>query len=174
MRTKLGVPQTLVFLLLVVALLAGGCAAPATPAPTPVPPTAAAVAPTAAPVAALDLSAALDKYLSGLPAGFGTVAPAALKDQIAAAKPFLLDVREASEVTKSGAIEGAVNIPIRDLLKNLDKLPAKDQPIVAYCAIGHRGALAMAALQLLGYSNVKSLAGGFNAWTAANLPVAKG
>jgi rhodanese-related sulfurtransferase len=29
------------------------------------------------------------------------------------------------------------------------------------------------ALQMLGYTNVKSLAGGLNAWTAATLPVVK-
>jgi rhodanese-related sulfurtransferase len=61
----------------------------------------------------------MDKYLSGLPEGFGTVAPAALKDQLAAAKPFLLDVREAKEVTDAGKIEGAVNIPIRTPTKSL-------------------------------------------------------
>ncbi len=148
------------------------------PMPTAVPATAVpkptAVAPTTAPVVAFDIKPVLDKYTSNLPDGFGTIAPAALKDQLAAAKPFLLDVREASELTTNGFIEGSVNIPIRTLTKNLDKLPAKDQPIVTLCAIGHRGAMAMETLQLLGYTNVKSLAGGFTAWKAANLPVATG
>jgi rhodanese-related sulfurtransferase len=31
----------------------------------------------------------------------------------------------------------------------------------------------MLALNLLGYTNVMSLAGGFNAWTKAGLPVSK-
>ncbi|MCX6032652.1 MAG: rhodanese-like domain-containing protein [Chloroflexi bacterium] len=168
MRTTLNVPRILV-VLLILAILVSACAAPT---PTPVPPTATPVPPTATPKPALDLSAVLDKYLSALPAGFGGIAPAALNEQIAAAKPFILDVREASEITTNGTIAGAVNIPIRDLAKNLDKLPAKDQPIVAMCAIGHRGAMAMETLQLLGYTNVKSLSNGFNAWKAANLPVA--
>ena len=34
----------------------------------------------------------------------------------------------------TGYIAGSINIPIRDLLKNLDKLPAKDQKIVVNCA----------------------------------------
>ena len=59
------------------------------------------------------------------------------------------------------------------LLQNLDKLPALDKPIVVYCAIGHRGAMAMAALRLLGY-DARSLGGGFNAWAKANLPVETG
>jgi rhodanese-related sulfurtransferase len=49
-----------------------------------------------------------------------------------------------------------------------------DQPIVVHCAIEHRGAMAMAALRLLGYTNVLSLDGGFTAWTNAKLPVETG
>lgn len=131
-------------------------------------------APKTTAAAAFDLKPALDKYITNLPDGFSTIAPAALKDQMAAAKPFILDVREASEIAQNGFIEGSVNIPIRSLTKNLDKLPAKDQPIVTLCASGHRGALAMETLQMLGYTNVKSLLNGFNGWKAANLPVATG
>jgi rhodanese-related sulfurtransferase len=157
--------------LLVLTVLVAACAPAATPAPTAPPPTA---APTATPVPALDMKATLDKYLSNLPDGFGTVAPAALKDQMAATKVFVVDVREAKEVADNGFIEGAVNISIRALAKNLDKLPAKDQPIVVTCGSGHRSALGMMTLQMLGYTNVKSQAGGFNAWKAANLPIATG
>ena len=153
-------------LLIALALIVSACTPAATPAPTAaptaVPPTVAptkATAPTPAP-AAFDVKPALEKYIAGLPDGFSGIAPAALKDQLAAAKPFLLDVREAKELTDNGFIEGAVNIPIRTLAKNLDKLPAKDQPIIVYCAIGHRGGLALMTLQLLGYTNVKSLSGG--------------
>lgn len=130
--------------------------------------------PAAAPKAALDLPAMLDKYVKGLPDGFAGIKPDALKQQMETAKPFILDVREASELTTAGFIDGAVNIPIRKLTQNLDKLPAKDAPIVVYCAIGHRGALALTTLQLLGYTNVKSLSGGFNAWNAAKFPVVTG
>ena len=121
-----------------------------------------------------DLLAALDKYLSNLPDGFGTIAPAALNDQLAAAKPFQFDVREAKEITDNGKIAGSVNIPIRTLIKSLDKLPQdKSAAIIAECGSGHRSAMAMMALNLLGYTNVKSLAGGFGAWKAANLPISK-
>ncbi|MBI5880486.1 MAG: rhodanese-like domain-containing protein [Chloroflexi bacterium] len=175
----------LISLLLLLGGLLSACGAAATPAPTPVPPaptatpmppapTAVPPKPTTPPAAALDLNAVLAKYIGNIPDGFGTIAPAALKDQMAAAKPFLLDVREASEVAANGYIDGGVLIPIRTLTKNLDKLPAKDQAIVIYCASGHRGSLAMETLQLLGYTNVKSLASGLNAWKAANLPVATG
>jgi len=147
------------------------CAPAATPAPTAPPPTA---APAATPVPAFDMKASLDKYFSNLPDGFGTIAPAALKDQMAATKVFVVDVREAKEVADNGYIEGSVNIPVRTFIKNLDKLPAKDQPIVVTCGSGHRSALGMVALQMLGYTNVKSLAGGFGAWKKAELPAATG
>ena len=159
---------------LVMALALAGCAPAAAPtaAPTSAPAATAVVEPTAVPAApALDLAQVLDTYLAGLPDGFGGIKPDALKEQMAAAAPFLVDVREPKELTDNGYIEGAINLPIRTLTQNLDKLPAKDAAIVVYCAVGHRGALALETLQLLGYTNVKSLSGGFNAWKAANLPV---
>lgn len=127
-----------------------------------------------APMAAFDLKSTLDRYLSNLPDGWGLIAPSELDIQIRTAKPFVLDVSEAKEVSSNGFISGAVNIPIRSLVKNLDKLPAKDQPIVVTCSSGHRSALGMAALQLLGYSNVKSMADGLFAWKTAKLPVESG
>jgi len=156
---------------LILTLVLAACAPAATPAPTAPPPTA---APVATPVPAFDMKATLDKYFSNLPDGFGTIAPAALKDQMAATKVFIVDLREAKEIADNGFIEGSVNIPVRTFIKNLDKLPAKDQPIVVTCGSGHRSALGMVALQMLGYTNVKSLAGGFGAWKKAELPAATG
>ncbi len=123
--------------------------------------------------AAFDMKATLDKYLGNLPDGWGLLTPAAMKDQLSAFV-FVFDVREAKEMANGGYVEGSINIPIHTLMKNLDKLPAKDKPIIVTCSSGHRSALAMAALQMLGYANVKSLAGGFGAWKAANLPFVTG
>ena len=113
-------------------------------------------------------------FFKNIPADYYAIKGDVLNGQIKAGNaPFIIDVREPSEIEKAGYIQGAVNIPIRTLLQNLDKLPALDKPIVAYCAIGHRGAMAMAALRLLGY-DARSLGGGFNAWAKANLPVVTG
>ncbi|MBI5649907.1 MAG: hypothetical protein HZC40_05580 [Chloroflexi bacterium] len=180
----------LIALLFAIAFAAVACATP-TAEPTKALPTVApkatdmpkptdapkpTVAPTKAveptkPAAAFDVKAVFEKYFAGLPDGFGLIAPAAAKDQMAATKVFLLDLREASEITTNGYIEGAVNIPTRTLMKNLDKLPAKDQPIIVMCGSGVRSPLGMASLQMLGYTNVKSLTGGFGAWKTANLPI---
>ncbi|MFZ5880834.1 MAG: rhodanese-like domain-containing protein [Chloroflexota bacterium] len=113
-------------------------------------------------------------YLTNMPEGYYTIKAPDLNTALAENPPFLLDVREASEIEKDGFIAGAVSIPVRDVLNNLDKLPAQDQPIVVYCASGHRGAMVMASLQFLGYTNVKNLAGGLGGWKKAELAVEMG
>jgi rhodanese-related sulfurtransferase len=133
----------------------------------------ATVEPTA--TAAFDIQPVLVDYLQKLPDGFNGVKPeAVLKELSSDHKPFLIDVREPKEIADGGFITGAVSIPLRTLTQNLDKLPAQDQPIIVYCGIGHRGGVAVEVLSLLGYTNVRSIFGGFNAWKAAGLPVATG
>jgi len=168
-------------LLVLLSLLLNACATAApTLAPTNEPATAPTQVPTALPSPTVeaqpDVVSLWTQLIADLPAekGFGTVSAAKLNEELADKPPFLLDVREAAEIEKDGYIEDAVHIPVRDVLKNLDKLPAQDQPIVIYCASGHRGALVQAALKLLGYSNVRNLGGGLGAWKKANLPVVTG
>lgn len=147
------------------------------PTNTEVPPTATAV-PTPEPTVAPppDAEALWSDLVAAIPAekGFGSVSATKLNEELVDNPPFLLDVREAAELEKNGYIEGAVHIPVRDVLKNLDKLPAKDQPIVVYCGSGHRGGYVLSALRLLGYENVRNLGGGLGAWTKAELPVESG
>lgn len=113
-------------------------------------------------------------FLKNMPKDFYTAPADVLNGQIKAGNaPFIVDVREPAEIEKNGYIKGAINLPLRSLLQNLDKLPALDKPIVVYCAIGHRGAMAMTSLRLLGY-DARSIPGGFNAWASAKLPVEKG
>jgi rhodanese-related sulfurtransferase len=89
--------------------------------------------------------------------------------------PFLLDVREVDEVLEEGHIEGAVVIPLRDLGKRTDRLPSFDTKIVSYCGGGWRCTIAMVALEVLGWQNVYSLAGGsFGGWVEAGYPIATG
>ena len=130
---------------------------------------------TAEPVTTFDIQPVLVDYLQNLPDGFNGVKPEnALKELTADAKPFLIDVRDEKDIADGGYIAGAVLIPIRTLSQNLDKLPAQDQPILVYCGIGHRGAVAVEVLNLLGYTNVRSIFGGFAGWKTAGLPVATG
>ncbi len=119
-----------------------------------------------------DLLAALDAWVSSMPDDFWGISPtSAAKAMAGDDKPVMLDVRMPTELETAGRIEGAINIPLRDLAKSLDKLPAdKNAPIVTFCAVGQRGGIAMTALRLLGYTNVKNLGGGFGGWVKAGLP----
>src|SRR3984893_7662461 len=76
----------------------------------------------------------------------------------------VLDVREPDDY-EQGALPGAVHIPRGHLESQVEgKLPDRDAPIVVYCAGGTRSAFAVETLGELGYSDVVSMAGGFNKW----------
>lgn len=87
----------------------------------------------------------------------------------------LVDVREADEFA-AGHLAGAVHIS-RGMLEFKfsanPALQARDLNVLLYCKTSGRAALAAAALHDMGYLNVKSMAGGFDAWAAAGKPVAK-
>jgi adenylyltransferase/sulfurtransferase len=84
--------------------------------------------------------------------------------------PVLVDVRELEEYSQ-GAISGARHIPRGYLEMRIEQeVPDRDQPLVIYCAAGVRSALATAALQEMGYTDVVNMAEGFNGWKAAGLP----
>ncbi|MCY1410485.1 Sulfurtransferase [compost metagenome] len=85
----------------------------------------------------------------------------------------LLDVREADEF-HAGHIPGAVNIPrglLEFKLSNTPELTSRDLNIVLYCKTSGRAALAACALHDMGYLQVQSIAGGFDAWSAAGKTV---
>jgi molybdopterin/thiamine biosynthesis adenylyltransferase/rhodanese-related sulfurtransferase len=83
------------------------------------------------------------------------------------AGPILIDVREKDEWTE-GFIPGARWIPRGFLeLRVEDQIPERSSEIILYCAGGTRSALAARSLGELGYTNVKSMAGGFTAWKRA-------
>ncbi|MCG6118628.1 MAG: sulfurtransferase [Aquimonas sp.] len=93
----------------------------------------------------------------------------------------LIDVREPPEVA-TAHIPGAIPIPRGVLEFQVEANPAiacvtepalavREQPIVLYCRTGGRSALAADSLQQLGFTRVRSLAGGITAWTEAGKPV---
>jgi rhodanese-related sulfurtransferase len=85
----------------------------------------------------------------------------------------LLDVREPVEF-RQGHIEGARNVPIRDLPRKLETLGLdSSRPVVAICLSGHRSIPAYRLLKRSGYSQVYSLSGGMIAWWSDHLPIAK-
>lgn len=87
---------------------------------------------------------------------------------------LLIDVRE-PEDWQEGHASGAVHMPRGTIeLEIEEKAPSLDIPIVCHCGGGSRSALVAESLQKMGYTNVKSLAGGFKAWKQAGLAVVRG
>jgi adenylyltransferase/sulfurtransferase len=88
-----------------------------------------------------------------------------LKDQLTGAdRAVIVDVREPDEVV-DGIIKGAIAIPRGFLELRIEQaVPDKEQDLVVYCQGGVRSAMAAKALGELGYTQVKSMAGGFGAW----------
>jgi adenylyltransferase/sulfurtransferase len=85
-------------------------------------------------------------------------------------KVALIDCREADEHAQ-GAIPGAAWIPRGFLESRIEKHVAdRATPVVIYCASGNRSLFAQRSLTELGYTNVRSLAGGFTGWKRAGLP----
>ena len=75
-----------------------------------------------------------------------------------------LDVREGDEYIQ-GAIPGAVHVPRGQLEFNVEgRLADKAGRVIVYCAGGVRSAFAARTLEELGYTDVVSMAGGFNRW----------
>src|SRR5229473_1638222 len=97
------------------------------------------------------------------------VTPAELGRQ--SPRPVILDVREKNEVDL-GMLPGARHVPRGFLeLRIEEAVPDHDADVVLYCAGGTRSLLAARTLQDMGYTRVRSLAGGFGAWKDAGLPV---
>jgi rhodanese-related sulfurtransferase len=82
----------------------------------------------------------------------------------------LIDVREASE-WRLGHAAGAQHLGKGIIERDIEKaVPNKTAELILYCGGGFRSALAADALQKMGYSNVRSMAGGWRAWVDSGAP----
>jgi rhodanese-related sulfurtransferase len=124
----------------------------------------------------------LKVYKEGMPewsqSNYGVLSAQFLKDAWFAKdiSHVLLDVRSVKE-SSAGFIKGAVAFPAADLKKQLKALDLKQKkaPVIVYDAKEGKDAAKVAtALVKDGYSNVKILTGGFDAWKGAGFEVASG
>ena len=116
---------------------------------------------------AMDLVAAAKTQVTEIPVA---EAEAAIRDA-----DVLLDVREADEFA-AGHIPGAIHASrglLEFKLSGSPQLSSRDLSFVVYCKTSGRAALAAAVMREMGYLNLKSIAGGFDAWAAAGKPVHK-
>jgi rhodanese-related sulfurtransferase len=87
-------------------------------------------------------------------------------------RALLIDVSEPAEYAAGHAM-GARSVPFGSLEGSKDLPKNKALPLVVVCPTGTRAGKAVATLKKLGFENARALAGGFEAWRAANLPVEK-
>lgn len=83
----------------------------------------------------------------------------------------LIDVRESEEVNEHGLIKGALAISKGVLECKIEGVaPSELDTIVLYCRGGNRSLISAHCLNQMGYENVFSLTGGFNAWKLSGYP----
>ncbi len=85
-----------------------------------------------------------------------------------------IDTREEHEWNESHA-KGARFLSKGIIEREIEReVPDKSKEIVLYCGGGFRSALAGDNLQKMGYTNVRSMTGGWKAWKSAGAPVTTG
>lgn len=107
------------------------------------------------------------------------VSPGEARKMMTNADTLVIDVRDPSEVEKSGKIAGAINVS-RGMLEFRadpespyhDKSFDKNKTLLLYCASGGRSALSGKVLKDMGYRYVYNL-GGFKDWLESNGSVEK-
>ncbi|WP_327290594.1 rhodanese-like domain-containing protein [Streptomyces sp. NBC_01198] len=124
------------------------------------------------------MAASLDEQLAALRTTYHRLEPA---EAAGAAREgaLLVDIRYAALRDRDGTIPGAAIVERNELEWRLDpagthRLPqavSYDLPVVVICNEGYASTLAAASLHTLGLSRATDLAGGFQAWRAAGLPV---
>jgi len=92
-----------------------------------------------------------------------------------------VDIRPTAQRAAEGEVPGALVIE-RNLLEwrfdpasdaRLPQADRYDLPVIVMCSQGYTSSLAAASLQDLGLAAATDLAGGFQAWAAAGLPVVR-
>lgn len=116
-----------------------------------------------------ELVAAVNGFLSTIPEGFLSAGAPDAVQEAKDAGALLLDVRTADEYAK-GNIEGSLNIDLRELVPGIDGVSTSSN-VITYCGSGHRSAMAVAALHVLGADNVKGYGGSYTSLVDAGLPV---
>lgn len=101
------------------------------------------------------------------------ISPEEFHELLNAADYSLIDVRTQSEFN-AGHIPGSISIPRGVLEFRIDNediwanegmyVPEKEGLIIIYCKKGSRAALSADVLQKMGYTNVKSITGGWLKW----------
>ncbi|WP_322621212.1 rhodanese-like domain-containing protein [Streptomyces acidicola] len=121
----------------------------------------------------------MDELLERVRQGLDRVEPKDAYDAAQAGEALLVDIRYAALRDRDGLIPGALVVERNELEWRLDpqgshrapEATSHDLRIVVICNEGYASSLAAASLRQLGLHRATDLAGGFQAWRAAGLPV---
>jgi rhodanese-related sulfurtransferase len=112
---------------------------------------------------------AVKDFANNAPEGWATIKPVDVNEKMINGEEFLLiDNRRADEY-EAGYVDGAVNIPLEEMMSRLDEID-QDAEIIVYCRSGIRGMIGTLALRMLGYDAL-NMSGGYLGWQAEELPV---
>ena len=120
----------------------------------------------------------IEQLLDEARARLRRLSPAETADVLAAGA-LVVDTRPVAQREREGEMPGALVVERNVLEWRLDpacadripEVTGHDQVVVVVCSEGYSSSLAAATLQDLGFRNATDLAGGFQAWKAAGLPV---
>jgi rhodanese-related sulfurtransferase len=120
----------------------------------------------------------VDEMLEQARAKLARLDPAAAREAIDAGA-ILVDIRADSQRERDGVVPGAVFIARNVLEWRCDpegshrdeRVADPGRPLIVMCNEGYQSSLAAATLHDLGLTRTTDLAGGFQAWRAAGLPV---
>jgi rhodanese-related sulfurtransferase len=76
---------------------------------------------------------------------------------------LFVDVREPNEYNL-GRVAGAMPLPRGTIENKAESALPRDRPLILYCGGGSRSALAADTLQQMGWTDVRSMSGGYRGW----------
>jgi rhodanese-related sulfurtransferase len=120
----------------------------------------------------------IEELLAEARSGLERLAPAEAASAVAAGA-VLVDIRSELQRERDGVVPGSLFFPRNVLEWRCDpESPARDERVcdrrnrlIVMCDEGYQSSLAAANLRRLGFEHATDLAGGFQAWRAAGLPV---
>ncbi|MHB9758352.1 rhodanese-like domain-containing protein [Streptomyces sp. BYX5S] len=123
----------------------------------------------------------IDDHLERVRSGLDRVEAREAFDAASSGEALLVDIRYAALRERDGLIPGALVVERNELEWRLDPWGSHRSPeatghdlrVVVVCNEGYASSLAAASLHQLGLHRATDLVGGFQAWRAAGLPVAK-
>jgi rhodanese-related sulfurtransferase len=105
--------------------------------------------------------------------------PAQAQRAVAEEGALIVDIRSELQRERDGVVPGTIHIPRNVLEWRLDpdsgaadaRIGGLGRRVILMCDGGYQSSLAAAGLRDLGFERATDLAGGFQAWRAAGLPV---